>query len=103
MRSVAAQEQNARDAARKRVARSATAQVAAQKKRTVQGAVFPASDARSKRSVAAQGRHARDAARKRVTRSVTAHVAAQEKRTVQGAVFPTSNADMGSCPGTLQG
>ena len=41
MSSVAAQEQHARDAARKRVARSVTAQVAAQQKRTVQGAVFP--------------------------------------------------------------
>ena len=35
----------ARDAARKRVTRSVTAQVVAQQKRTVQGAVFPMSDA----------------------------------------------------------
>ena len=59
----------------------------------MQDAVFPTSDARSKRPVAAQEQHARDAARKRVTRSITAPVSAQQKRTVQDAVFPTSDAD----------
>ena len=44
-RSVAAQEHSVRAAAHKRVTRPVTAQAAAQQKRTVQGAVYPTSDA----------------------------------------------------------
>ena len=102
-RSVAALSVKEGDAECKRVTRPVAAQVAAQQKRTVQGAVFPTSGARSKRPVAAQEQNSRDAARKQVTRSVTAQVAAQQKRTVQGAMFPTSDADKGFCPSILQG
>ena len=71
------------DAARKRKERSVTAQVAAQQKRTVQGAVFPVP--RSKED---------EASRKRKERSVAAcSAAAQHKRAVQGAEIPTTSAE----------
>ena len=89
------------------------AQVAAQQKRSVQGEVFPTSDANRKRfkreEERAESAHIilrskeDDAARKRGGRSVTAQVAAQQKRTLQGTVFPTSDADTNFCPGILQG